>query len=427
MTATVSDSLGCSNARENLADIKMEDIDFEAVEECRSAAKLARYITLLEADGGYFKELLNKAKEKLMKIDRKAHYKLYPNSVKASPEEITSANSTVLAWEQELKSVDKEAKHRASEASTALKRTCPIREVLMQNRLEEADGSVSGEEAAKRKSENPYARDMTAMKDYYTAWDRFDVEAACDAVEESKTENGKLEKVDAAEVTYEQDWSAERVAGMSSAERAAVCESEKIKGNECFTSGDLTEAELHYSTAIRLCPDISVVWSNRALVRLKLRRPKDALEDAQRAIALDRKNVKAFHRRGKARTELGYLDDAVKDFQIALKLLTESGAEEGMIAKVNADLATTRRKLMAEQREKTEEENEEKNEPKIQEIFDEPPVNSCEEDRTANFKRIAVDLDDEESDVEERTAQGNSTVSSRWKKIEVLDDSSDED
>ncbi|EER01506.1 conserved hypothetical protein, partial [Perkinsus marinus ATCC 50983] len=105
---------------------------------------------------------------------------------------------------------------------------------------------------------------------------------------------------------------------MSAAERHAMCEAEKIKGNESFASGDLDEAELHYTRALRLRSDVSVLWSNRALVRLKLRRPREGLEDAQRPIALDPKDVKAFHRRGKARAELAYLEEAVKDFQTAL-------------------------------------------------------------------------------------------------------------
>ncbi|KAF4679389.1 hypothetical protein FOZ63_013144, partial [Perkinsus olseni] len=170
----------------------------------------------------------------------------------------------------------------------------------------------------------------------------------------------------------DQDLSPKRVESMSAAERAAECETEKIKGNESFTSGELDEAELHYSRALRLRSDISAIWSNRALVRLKLRRPQEGLEDAQRAILLDSKNVKAFHRRGKARAELGYLEEAVKDFQIALRLLNESGAEQGVVAKVNADLATARRKLLTKQREQPKDENEDE-EPKIQEIFDESP------------------------------------------------------
>ncbi|EER02437.1 conserved hypothetical protein [Perkinsus marinus ATCC 50983] len=158
---------------------------------------------------------------------------------------------------------------------------------------------------------------------------------------------------------------------MSAAERHAMCEAEKIKGNESFASGDLDEAELHYTRAIRLRSDVSVLWSNRALVRLKLRRPREGLEDAQRAIALDPKNVKAFHRRGKARAELDYLEEAVKDFQTALKILNDSGAEQGIIGRVNADLATARRKLIYKQRAQVKEDIEE---PKIQEIFDESPV-----------------------------------------------------
>ncbi|KAF4687359.1 hypothetical protein FOZ63_033840, partial [Perkinsus olseni] len=375
MTATSLENFG--KAKESLADIKLEDIDFEAVDKCTSAAKLGRYITLLEADGGYYQELLTKAKEKLLRVDRKAYYKLYPNSVVASPREAATANSTVLMWERELKSVDKETRERSEQAPSDPGiggKAYPIREVVAcdQQRQEPVKHESAAMEEADGKARNPYARDMTAMKDYYRAWDRFDVDAACDAVDVTgaKQDEGFVPPV--AFLNIDQDLSPERVESMSAAERAAECEAEKIKGNESFTSGELDEAELHYSRALRLRSDISAIWSNRALVRLKLRRPQEGLEDAQRAIALDSKNVKAFHRRGKARAELGYLEEAVKDFQIALRLLNESGAEQGVKAKVNADLATARRKLLTKQREQPKDESEDGGS-KIQEIFNESP------------------------------------------------------
>ncbi|KAF4674764.1 hypothetical protein FOL46_004024 [Perkinsus olseni] len=433
MTATSLEYFG--KATESLTDIKLEDIDFEAVDKCTSAAKLGRYITLLEADGGYYRELLTKAKEKLLRVDRKAYYKLYPNSVVASPREAAAANSTVLMWEQELKSVDREARERSEQAPSDLGiggKAYPIREVVAcdQQRQEPVEHESAAKEEADDKARNPYARDMTAMKDYYRAWDRFDVDAACDAVDvkAAKQEEGVVPPV--APLDIDQDLSPERVESMSAAERAAECEAEKIKGNESFTSGELDEAELHYSRALRLRSDISAIWSNRALVRLKLRRPKEGLEDAQRAIALDSKNLKAFHRRGKARAELGYLEEAVKDFQIALRLLNESGAEQGVIAKVNADLATARRELLTKQREQPKDENEDE-EPKIQEIFDESPNISQDhrgDAKSSEFRRISiVDEDTETEDEEREVSQGCTASAGGWRKVEVLEDSSEED
>ncbi|EER19557.1 Hsc70-interacting protein, putative [Perkinsus marinus ATCC 50983] len=336
MTATSLEGLGQS--RENLADIKLEEIDFEAVDKCTSAAKLGRYITLLEADGGYYRELLAKAKEKLLRIDKKAYYKC--------------------------------------DDSVGTRKACPIREVRSCDEGDSISAEMTAGDSVDMRSgdgepRNPYARDMTAMKDYYRAWDRFDVEAACDAVDVKVTNTEESVAPAEAPLAIDQSLSSERVEAMSAAERHDMCEAEKIKGNESFASGDLDEAELHYTRALRLRSDVSVLWSNRALVRLKLRRPREGLEDAQRAIALDPKNVKAFHRRGKARAELDYLEEAVKDFQTALKILNDSGAEQGMIGRVNADLATARRKLIYKQRAQVKEEIEA---PKIQEIFDESPV-----------------------------------------------------
>ncbi|CAK0910218.1 unnamed protein product, partial [Prorocentrum cordatum] len=48
--------------------VKIEDIDFEAVQECSDKNFLKRYIKILEEDGGYFQELLKACKDKLLEV-----------------------------------------------------------------------------------------------------------------------------------------------------------------------------------------------------------------------------------------------------------------------------------------------------------------------------------------------------------------------
>ena len=45
-----------------------------------------------------------------------------------------------------------------------------------------------------------------------------------------------------------------------------------IQGNECFRKGDFAEAVRHYSAAIELAPTNPVLYSNRAMALLKLKK-----------------------------------------------------------------------------------------------------------------------------------------------------------
>ncbi|XP_078429665.1 translocon at the outer membrane of chloroplasts 64-V [Wolffia australiana] len=94
----------------------------------------------------------------------------------------------------------------------------------------------------------------------------------------------------------------------------------KEKGNAAFKGKLWNKAVSYYSEAIKLNRDCATYYCNRAAAYLELGCFQQAEADCSQAIMLDKKNVKAFLRRGTARESLLSYRDAAQDFRHALVL-----------------------------------------------------------------------------------------------------------
>ncbi|KAK9713989.1 hypothetical protein RND81_06G063700 [Saponaria officinalis] len=94
----------------------------------------------------------------------------------------------------------------------------------------------------------------------------------------------------------------------------------KEKGNQAFKDKQWQKAIGFYSEAIKFNGNNATYYSNRAAAYLELGSFVQAEADCTKAINFDRKNVKAFLRRGTAREMLGYYKEAIEDFRYALVL-----------------------------------------------------------------------------------------------------------
>merc|ERR1719182_1275956 len=113
-------------------------------------------------------------------------------------------------------------------------------------------------------------------------------------------------------------------------------------GNTAFKKGDFVEAERLFTEALHLSSETStraVLLANRSFARMKLERPALALEDAQEAWRLDRKNTKAAFRKGRCELLLGLYDSAEATF----KELEEKGCLNEEVTKQMEALNARRR------------------------------------------------------------------------------------
>ena len=81
--------------------MSLEDIDFDSVEKCHDPRILETYLKLLIDDGGYYPELMDACRKRIVTLDPTKHRRLYP--VHPSSTEIDQSKQTLLEWERQLK------------------------------------------------------------------------------------------------------------------------------------------------------------------------------------------------------------------------------------------------------------------------------------------------------------------------------------
>ncbi len=140
----------------------------------------------------------------------------------------------------------------------------------------------------------------------YRAWDKFDVDKACEQIDKQE-DNVVLTEQSSSTVQ-------DRIITADDVEKAAI---EKEKGNVHFKKGDYRKALICYTKAIGIDFENPILFTNRAMALIKMERWQDAIQDCTAAISMDNKAVKAYWRRGIARRELGELKDALEDLRMA--------------------------------------------------------------------------------------------------------------
>uniref|UniRef100_A0A0D9VL71 Amidase domain-containing protein n=1 Tax=Leersia perrieri TaxID=77586 RepID=A0A0D9VL71_9ORYZ len=109
-----------------------------------------------------------------------------------------------------------------------------------------------------------------------------------------------------------------------------AAESLKEKGNNAFKGRQWNKAVEHYSDAIKLNDTNATYYCNRAAAYIELGCYKQAEADCDQALLLDKKNVKAYLRRGVSREAVLNYQEALKDIRHALALEPQNKA--GLLA-----------------------------------------------------------------------------------------------
>lgn len=91
------------------------------------------------------------------------------------------------------------------------------------------------------------------------------------------------------------------------------------KKNTFFAVQNYDEAVKYYSLAINLNPNVAVYYGNRSFAHLKTECFGYALNDASKAIELDKNYVKGYYRRAAAYMSLGKFKLALKDYETVTK------------------------------------------------------------------------------------------------------------
>lgn len=106
-------------------------------------------------------------------------------------------------------------------------------------------------------------------------------------------------------------------------------DSEKLKsqGNQFFSLGLYEQASMMYSEALDLQPKNAVLFCNRSMAYLKLGLADQALEDAEKSLAIDSEasNIKAYWRKAQALLDLQKPEEAEEASNVGLELQPANG------------------------------------------------------------------------------------------------------
>jgi len=119
-------------------------------------------------------------------------------------------------------------------------------------------------------------------------------------------------------------------------------ESLKEEGNKLFSHRKYEQALKQYSRAIQKAPTCDVLFTNRALCKIKLKKFDDACIDAREAISLSSISVKGHYLLGQALMHLSRYDDALKSLQTAQKLAIDQRRNFG--EEIAQSIRTTKKK-----------------------------------------------------------------------------------
>ena len=122
---------------------------------------------------------------------------------------------------------------------------------------------------------------------------------------------------------------------------AALAEACRVAGNEAFKAGHFQEAVRHYSEALEHEPSSLVFLSNRSGALAALGRYEEALDDAERVIALSHMWPKGYSRRGAALYGLGRYQEALHAFEAGLAIEPSSAQMAQAANDVRGKLASS--------------------------------------------------------------------------------------
>jgi len=139
----------------------------------------------------------------------------------------------------------------------------------------------------------------------------------------------------------------------------------------CSTNLDTPTRRRKYTEAIKRNPKDHTVYTNRALCYLKMMRPKEAVDDCNKAIALDPQFARAYERRGNGFCMLKEMTRAYDDFTLAMEMDPANQAAKDGLQRVKMSVYGQRDEVVTQNAMK---------DPTVKAILSDPIINNVLKD-----------------------------------------------
>nr|XP_055045854.1 RNA polymerase II-associated protein 3 [Misgurnus anguillicaudatus] len=237
--------------------------------------------------------------------------------MRQNAEDLQSFIKELDNWEEEIKMKDQQL--CTGNINETQKNLPPVRNKDFKKTKQRVKRQTKRNNGVKERKETE------RIKSYdYQAWDRLNVDKVLESMdaEESPVQSNES---DSEAIQVDRD----------------LALAEKEKGNELFKSGQYDAAIECYTRGMNADPYNPVLPTNRAASFIRLKKFAVAESDCNLAIALDSKYMKAYARRGAARTALRNHQGALDDYEMVLKLDPGNFEAENEIKKLQQQMAAT--------------------------------------------------------------------------------------
>ncbi|XP_054707588.1 RNA polymerase II-associated protein 3-like [Uloborus diversus] len=239
--------------------------------------------------------------------------------VRDNAEDLQNFLLDLNAWEIEMRK--KEEEFKVSQVSET-QDFPPIRNSLSRSKKKNRH--------KKQRDKKDPSSAQRIRSDDYQAWDKFDVDKEVKKIEgDVNEENDQLSPSDNSENEEE----------VNKKKQLAILN--KDKGNDFFKKGNYDSAINCYTTGMQLDPENPLLSANRAMAFIKKEQFQAAENDCTLCLSIDPTYVKAYLRRGTARSKLGKHSLAKVDFAKVLELEPENKQAQAELEKLkqNCDLS----------------------------------------------------------------------------------------
>ncbi|XP_052873268.1 sperm-associated antigen 1 [Anopheles cruzii] len=275
-------------------DILLDHLDFDYIRRCGCARKLENIVQVLRSgEEGYFPQLTTFAEERLRAVlpGSRLLRKEQPLATRHTlPEEEWDAISAQLnQWQDEMKTLAGTIQSSGTANAAERPELPPVRQVLPVAEQSGLSGCANPKKGAERIGSCDYGR-----------WDHYDPEAEMlkmDLDEERHREFVRMEnQKNLAKPKIEE---LPPKVELSEAERGAIANRMREKGNDYFRAKEYREAVEEYRKSLNVAPT-AVCFNNRAMAYIKLQRYKEAIADCDECLSREPANIKALLRKAQA-------------------------------------------------------------------------------------------------------------------------------
>ncbi|XP_066547218.1 sperm-associated antigen 1 isoform X3 [Amia ocellicauda] len=287
--------------------IPVDHLDYAFIEYCTDVKYLERILRVLRSgEEGLYPHLTEFCEKHIEKLDPRSRTlrKDQPPATAASfsSEEWSEIANDLKNWTNEVKQNEAELKHLV--VLEDVENVPPVRGSNFSVPLTQNNPNAERTNAKKR----------VAPRDY-REWDTFDPDEEC-----AKIDGMASEKSSPAIIHHALPKLKRKIdtAALTEHEKRLLSNHEKEKGNEAFRAMEYEEAVEYYSRSLSVLPSV-VVYNNRAQAQIKLQHWRNALNDCQKVLEQEPRNLKALLRRATVYKHMGDLKPAADDLKNILE------------------------------------------------------------------------------------------------------------